>query len=146
MKREKKALENFSMELNCAQATPSAFAEELGVEEKKALKLASGFGGGMGRLAGTCGAVTGAVMVIGLRYGYTAGDDKDSKDHTYRLVRHFARQFNAKNGSIICKELLGHDVSTTEGYRDAVASGGFKTICPGCVQSAVTILEEILED
>jgi hypothetical protein len=61
------------------------------------------------------------------------------------MVRRFAGQFTVKNGSILCKELLGHDASTTEGYRDAVGSGVFKTICPGCVQGALMILEEILE-
>jgi len=144
MKKDRKALENFSTGLNCAQAVLSSFAEELGVEEEKALKLASGFGGGIGRMAGTCGAVAGAVMVIGLMHGYTTGEDKPAKDTTYSLVRQFAGEFARQNGSTVCRELLGCDVSTTQGFRDATDSGVFKTLCPRYVESAVLILEKML--
>lgn len=144
MKEEEKALETFGTGLNCAQSVLSSFAGGLGLERDKALKIAAGFGGGMGGLGGTCGAVTGAFMVIGLTQGHTAGEDKEGKDATYALVRQFARDFSEKHGSILCRELLGRDVSTLEGYRDAAESGVFKTLCPGFVESAVRILQNLL--
>lgn len=144
MKKEEKALETFSTGLNCAQSVLSSFAGELGLEADTALKIAAGFGGGMGGLGGTCGAVTGAFMVIGLTQGHSAGEDKAGKEATYALVRQFAADFSEKHGSILCRELLGHDVSTARGYRDAAEGGVFKTLCPRFVKGAVQILQNLL--
>ena len=107
-------------------------------------RLACAFGGGMGRMAKTCGAVTGAFMVIGLKYGQTQSNDKAAKEKTYALVREFADLFAKEHGSIECRELLACDINTPEGLKTANEKDLFKTICPKCVESAVKILEKIL--
>lgn len=91
----------------------------------------------------TCGAVTGAFMVIGLKYGATLGEDKASKEKTHQVVREFAEKFASRNGSIACKELLGCDLSTPEGNAQAKEKNLFYTVCPKFVKDAAEILEEI---
>lgn len=145
MKRSDMAVETLASGLNCAQSVLAAFTEDLDLERNDALRLASGFGSGMGRMAGTCGAVTGAFMVIGLKIGNISGKDKDAKDRTYALIREFAAQFAKERGSLVCRELLGCDISTQEGLNLANAKDLYRTICPKCVESSVTILEKILE-
>jgi C_GCAxxG_C_C family probable redox protein len=83
-------------------------------------------------------------MVIGLKYGRTRVDDDEAKIKTYKLVKEFTEKFRARNGSIICRELLGCDIGTTDGQRIAKNKELFSTVCPGFVQDAVEILEEIL--
>jgi C_GCAxxG_C_C family probable redox protein len=107
------------------------------------LRIACGFGGGM-RMAKTCGAVTGAFMVIGLKHGQARPEDKESKEKTYRLVTEFVKRFESRNGSVICKELLGCDISTPEGMKTAQARDLFSTLCPKMVLDAADILAEIL--
>ncbi len=92
---------------NCSQAVLLAFAEELGLDDETALKVASPFGGGMGRLREVCGAVSGMFMVIGLIDGYTSPKDRDSKTALYARVQELAQKFREENGSIVCRELLG---------------------------------------
>jgi C_GCAxxG_C_C family probable redox protein len=116
----------------------------MGVERDVALKTAQSFGGGMAQMGETCGAVTGAFMAIGLKYGRTRPDDDEAKRRTYALVREFVEKFRARNGSIICRELLGCDIGTPEGNRIAKNKELFSTVCPGFVRDAVNILEEIL--
>jgi len=116
----------------------------MGMERDVALKTAQSFGGGMAQMGQTCGAVTGAFMVIGLKYGRTRADDDEAKRRTYALVREFVEQFKARNGTILCRELLGCDISTPEGNRAAKEKGLFSTVCPGFVRDAVGILEKIL--
>jgi C_GCAxxG_C_C family probable redox protein len=128
----------------CSQSVLAAFAEDLGLSREKALMIASGFGGGMGRMSLTCGAVTGAFMVLGLKEGYSCSDSKESKEKIYRLVREFADTFRTMHGSIECRELLGFDISTPEGYQGAADSGIFRTLCPLLVQSAVEVTEKML--
>lgn len=98
----------------------------------------------MARLGETCGAVTGGFMVIGLKHGKTKADDDAARERTYALAQELTRRFRARNGTIQCRELLGHDLSTEEG-RDAVAEQNlFVTRCPKFVLDAGEILEEIL--
>ncbi len=96
-------------------------------------------------MALTCGAVTGAFMVIGLKYGRTSADDWEAKQKTASLVREFAEKFEERHKSIVCKELLGCDISTDEGSKHAKESNLTGTICPKLVADAVEILEEILQ-
>jgi C_GCAxxG_C_C family probable redox protein len=128
----------------CSQAVFSTFAIEMGIERDVALKMAQGFCGGMGHMGETCGAVTGAFMVIGLKYGRTSVDDDEAKRKTNALVKEFVEKFKAKNGTIVCRELLGCDISVEEGYQAAKEKQLFSTLCPGFVRDAVNILEEIL--
>jgi C_GCAxxG_C_C family probable redox protein len=140
MTRTETALSRFEEGFNCSQAVVSVFAGDLGLDEEAALRIAAGFGGGMGRMAETCGAVTGAIMVLGLRHG-TATTDRESKERTYQQVAEFVRRFKARNGTVICRELLGCDLSTPEGLQRAYDENLFTTLCPKFVQDAVEVLE-----
>jgi C_GCAxxG_C_C family probable redox protein len=122
----------------------SSFGEELGLDRERALRIAGAFGGGMGRRGETCGAVTGAFMAIGLKYGKARAEDEGARDKTYELVREFVNRFQSSHGSIICRDLLGCDLSNPEGLKTASEKGLFDTLCPQLVQDATEILEEIL--
>jgi C_GCAxxG_C_C family probable redox protein len=131
-----------SGKMNCSQSVLTAFAEELGLETRLARKLALGFGGGMGRTGKTCGAVTGAYMVIGLKQDDLKAENTGQiKDEVYALVREFNKRFTAINGSVACKELLGCDLSTAEGVAAAREKKLFTTLCPKFVHNAVEVLE-----
>jgi C_GCAxxG_C_C family probable redox protein len=146
MKRSEKAVELFESGLNCSQAILVAFAEGTALDPELAAKLAGGFGGGMGRMAHTCGAVTGAFLVLGLKCGTASPDDKAGKEKTYRLVREFAEKFQARNESIVCRDLLGCDISTETGSNRAKENGLFRKVCPKLVRDAAEILEGMLEE
>jgi C_GCAxxG_C_C family probable redox protein len=125
---------------NCSQAVLTAFCEELGLERNLALKLAMGFGGGMGRAGLTCGAVTGAYMVIGLKQPQVTAE---TKEKVYCLVRDFSREFARIHGSTECRKLLGYDLSRPEEYAEAQAKGLFTTVCPRMVAGSIEILEKM---
>ncbi len=146
MDRVQTAVARFQEGCNCSQAILSAYGEPLGVSGEAALKLAAGFGGGMGRMGGTCGAVIGAVMVLGLKYGPTAAEDDEAKEKTYELVRQFAARFQARHGSLLCRDLLGCEISSPEGLQRAIDQKLFSTICRPLVQDAAEILEPLLSD
>ncbi len=101
-----KAAELFLQGYNCAQAVAVAFCDVTGLSEDFSAKMASSFGGGMGRLREVCGAVSGMLMVAGLLYGYDNSDADDKKKALYKQVQELAEQFRAENGSIICREIL----------------------------------------
>jgi C_GCAxxG_C_C family probable redox protein len=138
------AVSLFEQGFNCSQAILATYGEEFGLNHEAALKVASGFGGGMGRSALTCGAVTGAFMVLGLKYGPGDVKDKRAKEHTYELVREFVVKFKSRNGSIFCSKLLGCDISTPAGAEIARQKGLFDSVCPKMVQEAAEILEEMM--
>jgi C_GCAxxG_C_C family probable redox protein len=125
---------------NCAQTVFSLFAGEVGIDETTAFKIASTFGGGMA-CGGTCGAVTGALMVIGMKHGHSTFDP-DAKAYTKILVKRFNARFKEQHGALTCKELLGFDTSTPEGADAAHAAGVFDTRCPKYIKSACDLLEE----
>lgn len=146
MDNKQYALECFNKGLNCSQAVLCRFSEELGLSYEMALKISNGFGGGM-KQAETCGAVTGALMVIGLKHGQENEEDKESKEKTYEFVKDFIDIFNFRNGTIICKELLDIDVSTEEGYAKAKEKELFMTLCPKYIKDGIEILQKhILND
>lgn len=130
---------------NCAQSVFAAFCDETGLDIDTALKIASSFGGGMGRLREVCGAVTGMYMVVGLKYGYTDPTDKKAKTEHYRLVQELAKQFEKENGSIICRELLG--LSSTRDNpvpEDRNKNYYKKRPCAELVAQAARILDEYI--
>jgi C_GCAxxG_C_C family probable redox protein len=131
----------FRQNFNCAQSVLAAFAPQLGFDENLALQLASPFGGGMARTGKTCGAVTGGLIVLGLKFGYTSPEGRDA---TYKIVQEFMQRFEEQHGSLSCRELLGFDVSTPESRDRAQQSGVFQNICPGLVRDAAEILQSIL--
>ena len=106
---------------------------------------ACGFGAGMSRLGSTCGAVSGACMVIGLKYCKYIASDNDSKEKTYQVVQKFVSEFIKRNKSTNCKELLGFDLGNQEDYEKAKDRGLFKTLCPELVKDAAELLESPLE-
>ena len=127
---------------NCAQSVLGAHAAELGLPEDVALRIAAGFGGGLGRCGEACGALTGAIMVIGLRMGATDAADRAAKERTYEAVHAFVEAFRTRNGAVTCRELLGADIGTLEGYKQAREEGRFKSVCPGLVRSAAELLAD----
>jgi len=144
MNRSEKALRFYSEGFNCAQSVIVAFADVMHIDEETALRLASGFGGGMGRMQGTCGAATGAFMVIGYMRGkYKQGDD-EAKEITNQLIQEFSRQFVELHGTINCKALINFDLNTTEGREQANNANVFNKKCSQFVKSSVELLEEII--
>jgi C_GCAxxG_C_C family probable redox protein len=145
MNNIERAASCFAEGLNCAQSVFSSYAPEMGMDRDTALKVASGFGGGMGRLGRTCGAVTGAMMAIGLKHGRTKGDDLQAKEACYLLVRKFVDEFTSLHGSVLCNELIGHDMSDPQQRAVAREAGIFATVCPQLVRDAAEIVGRILE-
>lgn len=145
MKKSECAVECFSNGFNCAQAVFSTYCSELGLDPKTALRIAGSFGGGMGHIGETCGAVTGAIMLIGLKHGKVDAGDNAAKEKSYALVQEFTRRFKAINYSVQCKELLSCDISTQAGMQSAREKQLFTTICPLLVRDACEIIEEVLE-
>jgi len=143
--RTETARDLFREGFSCSQAVFAAFAPGLGLERTQALRLAQPFGGGMAHLGLTCGAVTGAFLVIGLAHGRTRADDDAAKAKTYQLCQAFAARFAAEHGALGCTELLGHDLRTPEGVAAAKAAGAFESRCNRYVDRAVTLLIELLE-
>jgi C_GCAxxG_C_C family probable redox protein len=144
LSRSEEARRGFERGLICAQAVLSTYAEQLGLEKALALKIACGFGAGIGRMGKTCGAVTGAVMVIGLRHGQVNLADAESREDTYRSVKEFIDRFTVLHGSVECKELIGYDLSNSRGLKLARESGVFQSKCSGFVCDATRILEDVL--
>lgn len=107
MTRGEKAKALFEEGYNCSQAVVLSFSDILGIDEKTLSLLASGFGGGMGRMREVCGAVSGMFMVAGLMNGYSSPSDNEKKKAVYAMIQELAAQFKSENGSIICRELLG---------------------------------------
>ncbi|WP_321505273.1 C-GCAxxG-C-C family protein [uncultured Methanoregula sp.] len=129
---------------SCAQSVCLAFAEDYGIDRETALKLSCALGGGMGHTNNTCGAVTGALMVIGMKYGRTRLDDMAAKEKTYEVTKEFIAEFLRRNQSLRCTDLLGYNLSNSRELGLAKEKGVFKTKCPLLVRSAAEILEEIL--
>jgi C_GCAxxG_C_C family probable redox protein len=138
------AAERFAGSFSCSQAVFSAFAPAFGVGDESALRIASAFGGGIGRRGEVCGAVTGALMALGLARGH-ADNSESSKSTTYELVDEFLRRFQESHGAIGCRALIGHAIDTQDGLQAARDAGVFKTICPGLVAGAAAIAASLLD-
>lgn len=136
------AVDCFNKGFNCSQAILSTYCEQFGLDKTTALKLSCGLGGGMGRLGETCGAVSAAYLLIGLKYGKYEADDNKAKDKTYELVRDFQKRFSAQNNSTICRELLGLDLMINNDRQKEIER--VNEICPVMVKNAAEILESIL--
>jgi len=141
--KSEEAVERFKKGFNCSQAILGTFSEQFGLDCDTACKVATGFGGGM-RMGSTCGAVTGAFMVIGLKYGNSTEEEREAKAKTYEKIVEYASRFKARNDSVICKDLLGCDVGTAQGRKEAQDKGLYTSICPRLVQDAAEILEQVL--
>jgi C_GCAxxG_C_C family probable redox protein len=144
MGKQEDALSSFREGFNCAQSVLSACSSQFGFDHEAALKVAGAFGGGIAGTGETCGAVTGALMVIGLKYGMTDPQNLAAKEKTREIGRRFLEQFLATYGSCKCRDLLCCDIGTPEGSERARAEGLFKTLCPAFVGGAAQILDCVL--
>ena len=106
MEHKEKAAQLFLEGYNCAQAVMAAFTDLTGMDRDLAVRLASSFGGGMGRMREVCGAVSGMLMVAGILYGYDDVTDAGAKREHYKLVQALAGQFREQAGSIVCRDIL----------------------------------------
>ena len=132
----------FSSGFNCAQSVFSVFCEKYGIDKEAAFKLSGGLGGGF-RSGEVCGAVSGAVLVVGLKYGQYIAEDKEAKLICNAKTEEFLNEFRKRNNSIICRDILGVDTSTEDGRKQAMDRNLFRTICDDMVRSAVLILEDL---
>ena len=144
MSKAEVAKKQFEKGFLCAPVVLSTYSEQFGLEKTLALKIACGFGAGIGRLGRTCGAVAGAVLVIGLKDGQVNLADIESREKTYTLVRQFVARFVALHGSIECRELIGYDLSNSSELKLARESGVFQNKCSGFVYDSARILEDVL--
>lgn len=137
------AQERFAQGFNCSQSVLSAYAEKLGLQDEIALKLASPFGGGIAHRGQVCGAVTGALMTLGAQKGNAT---LETKEDTYKLADEFLHKFQEQHGTLLCRELIGYDMTRPEELQSAREQNVFKTICPGLVRDAAKLVGEFLDD
>ena len=135
----------FKEGFSCSQAVLAAYGEQFDLKQELALRVAGAFGGGMGRMGETCGAVTGAIMVLGMKFGSTTAGDLKARENAYAVVREFIHRFKGRNVSTLCRELLDCDISTPEGMKRAKEEGLIKQACPKFVKDAAEILDQLLE-
>ncbi|MBR6521965.1 MAG: C_GCAxxG_C_C family protein [Oscillospiraceae bacterium] len=143
MTPETAAYRLFDMGYDCAQTVLAHFADDLDLEEETALMISSAFGGGIAGTGGMCGCVTGALMALGMKYGFTEPDNI-AKNIMTAKNNEFIAKFKERCGAINCRELLGVDVSVPE--QAAEAPELIQARCPHFVTAACDILEEMLED
>jgi C_GCAxxG_C_C family probable redox protein len=141
---EQLALALFEQGFTCGQAVIAAFAERYGLDRDAALRVGCAFGGGVARTGATCGAVNGALVVLGLAHGRTRLEDVEARERTYDAARTFLARFREAYGSDVCRELLGVDIGTPEGREAASMAGLFKTRCPELVGGAARIVATLV--
>jgi C_GCAxxG_C_C family probable redox protein len=144
MSKIEEALSCFQEGFACSQAILSTYGERYGLERHLALRMGEGFGGGTLDREMICGAVQGAIMVIGLKHGRTRANDRRAKARTVRMVREFVRRFEIRNRTTLCGELLRQDGRNSEGFIGLRRRKRFARICPKVVRDAAEIIEEIL--
>ena len=145
MTKAEKAQKYFEDGYNCCQAVVLAFCEDVGLDEKTGLLIASSFGGGIGRLREVCGAVSGMCIIAGLKNGYTLPEQTKEKAEHYKLIQTLAKEFEEKNGSIICRVLTGLEPSTHV-PDDRTKEYYKKRPCNALVYDAAEILEKWLKE
>ncbi|MFH1034836.1 MAG: C-GCAxxG-C-C family protein [Pseudomonadota bacterium] len=143
MSRSQQARAMFGPQHSCAQAIVASFGPGLGLDEALALRLSRGLGMGMAQGL-TCGAVSGALLVLGLAQGPRQDQEREPRYACYEAVENFCQRFQDIHGSIACRDLLGVDLGTPQGRQAAQEGGLFMSRCPGLVESAGLILEEML--
>jgi C_GCAxxG_C_C family probable redox protein len=136
------AVSRFRQDLNCSQSVLVAFAPLAGLREDQALRLGLPFGGGVARRGQVCGAVSGALMVLGLKMG---ADTPSGKEAAYQMAQDFLARFEALHGSILCRDLVGFEILTPEGRQKARDKGVFENLCPRLVGDAARIVQVMME-
>ncbi len=133
----------FQKSIHCSQVVLGEVAEELGYDREEALRMAAPFGAGMFR-GDTCGAVTGAMIAIGMKYGHFQPGDQEQDALCREKVAEFQQRFMEKHGTTICRELISYDFSQPGAFARAAESGVFLEVCPAFVADALEILEDLL--
>ena len=147
LSRSEIAMQNFLKGYNCAQSVMLAFSDLLDLDTDRLVMLSSSFGGGMGRLREVCGAVSSMFMITGLLYGYATPETGSVKKDHYSRIQELARRFEEQNGgSIVCRELLGYDLSEPEDMKKTKELNLFKTTCPEMVRCATEIVDEMIRE
>lgn len=147
MTRKEKAMNYFLEGYNCSQSVVLAFADLLEMEPDQLARLSSAFGGGMGRLREVCGSVSGMFIVLGILFGYDDPKENEGKKELYEKVQELAHRFEAENGSIVCRDLLGLSVKSQEPVPEQRSAEYYKKRpCKELVGCAAEILEEFLEE
>ncbi|MCQ2501791.1 MAG: C-GCAxxG-C-C family protein [Lachnospiraceae bacterium] len=137
-------LEQFRKGFDCSQVVLMAFADELGYDEEELARMSSAFGGGMFH-GDTCGAVTGALMALGMRFGHDSFGQNDRKQKIQEKVAEFEKAFLEEKGSLFCRDLIGFDVAKGE-FQEAVESGVVMDRCPGNVLMAIAEVQRLFEE
>jgi C_GCAxxG_C_C family probable redox protein len=144
MKKTEKALDYFRNKFNCSQAVFTVFGTEYGLSEDDSLRIGCAFGGGMGRQQQTCGAVTGALIALGFKYGKAINDPEEKKQDTYAKTREFFKKFTELNGSVNCLQLLdGLNMNDPADHQKIMDQKLFDLRCEKYVSDAVKIVEEL---
>jgi C_GCAxxG_C_C family probable redox protein len=144
MKKAEIAIAKFKEGFNCAQSVIYSFADEVNINKNQALRISNGFGGGMGRKQEVCGAVSGAIMVIGLKYGRGENDGREKQEITYTRIQELIDSFTKECGTINCRKLLsGCELLTKEGQQH-FKENNLINKCYECVRVSCDILEKIL--
>ncbi len=148
MEKEAQARKKFVEGRNCCQAVFATFAPELGVDEATALRIASSFGGGIGRLREVCGAFSGLCMVAGLLRGYADGETPEEKAAHYALIQELAEKFKKEHGSLICREILqlSKDAPTPPTPEARTTKYYSNRPCERCVGTAARLCEELIKE
>ena len=141
---EEKAISLFANGLNCAQAVVSAYSEKLNFDNSMAINMSCGFGGGMGRLQKTCGAVTGAFMVMSIYNGKKYAENGVKKIVTYSMIQDFNSKFIAVHGASDCRTLLNCDLNTEEGLEYVQVNHLHEAVCEKCIRTAVQLINELI--
>jgi C_GCAxxG_C_C family probable redox protein len=140
------ASEKFLAGYNCAQSVVYSFCDDLCFDKNTALKIACGFGAGMGLQGQICGAVSGGIMVLGTRYGRGEHDEPRAMEMTYAKTAELLHRFAVRQGTLLCRELIdGCDLSTVTGQKHFMEKDLLHQSCQPCVQSVVEILENLMK-
>ena len=144
MEKQEAAVSCFKKGFNCSQAVFFVFGSDFGMDTDTAHRVACAFGGGLAGSGETCGAVTGALMALGLKYGMTDPGNQPAKEETYAYAKRFLQEFASRHHSTRCRDLLGRDITTPAERAQAKADGLFETVCPRFVRDAVQIVETLI--
>ena len=142
---EEIAISLFSSGLNCAQAILTAYTEKIDIDQSLAINISCGFGGGMGRLQETCGAVTGAFMVLSIYNGKKYAENGVKKIMTYSMIQDFHSKFISRHGTSNCKDLLNCELTTEEGLIYHQTNNLSEKVCEKCIRSSVQIINALID-
>lgn len=142
---KKEAVSRFKSGFNCSQSVLASMAPVLNTDTETLEKISSGFGGGMGHMQGTCGAVTGSFMSISLYCGNRYSDNNERTKCAYKLIKQFNSEFISRHGSTCCRELIKYELDSPEEHDRAVEENVFEEVCEKCISDSIDILANMLK-